>query len=81
MTTTDLNARRGCRDEGAGNTQLFFTSQQTVGVGEFKCQPQHGGDRGKRNIAFVPGQTHTQHLLALPFAHADHAGIRNRAGI
>ena len=81
MATTDFNAGSGGRDKRTGDTQLFFPAQQAVRVGEFERQPQHGSDRRKRDIAFIPGQTHAQHLLALPFAHADDAGIRNGAGI
>ncbi len=81
MATPDFNAGGAGGDERAGDAQLLFSTQQAVWIGEFKRQPQYGGDRRKGDIAFVPGQAHTQHLLALPFAHADDAGIRNGAGI
>ena len=81
MATADFHARGGGGDQRAGDTQLFFSAQQTIRVREFESQPQHGGDRRQRDITFVPGQAHPQHLLTLPVAHAHHAGIRDGAGV
>ena len=81
VATANFHARGGGRDQRAGDAQLFFSPQQTIRVRKFKRQSQHGGDRRQRNVAFVPCQAHTQHLLALPVTHADHAGIRNGAGV
>ena len=81
VATTNFNAWGGGWDQRTGNAQIFFTAQQFFRIGELKGQSQHGRDRGERNITFVPGQAHTQHLLALPFTHADDAGIRDRTRI
>ena len=81
MTTTNFNAWGRGWDQRAGNAQIFFTAQQFFRVRELKGQTQHGGDWRQGDITLVPGQAHAQHLLALPLAHADHAGIRNRARI
>ncbi|MNE19575.1 hypothetical protein D3C80_1126630 [compost metagenome] len=81
MAATNFNARRGGGDQRTGNAQIFFIAQQFVGVRELEGQTEYGRDRRKGDIAFVPGQAHTEHLLTLPVAHADHAGIRDRTGI
>ena len=81
MTTANFHARRRGWDQRTGNAQILFTAQQFFRVGELKGQAEHGGDRRQGDIAFVPGQAHAQHLLALPLAHTDHAGIRDCACI
>ncbi|MNE77699.1 hypothetical protein D3C80_1740380 [compost metagenome] len=81
MAATNFNARRGRWDQRTGNAQIFLIAQQFIGVRELKGQAQYGRDRRQGDIAFIPGQAHAQHLLALPVAHTDHAGIRDRTGI
>ena len=81
MTTTNFNPRGRGWDQRTGNAQIFFTAQQFFRVRKFERQTEYGGDRRQGDITFVPGQAHAQHLFALPFAHADHASIRDRTGI
>ncbi|MND88793.1 hypothetical protein D3C80_808260 [compost metagenome] len=52
-----------------------------IRVIQFERQAQHGRNRCQRDIAFVPGQAHAQHLFALPLTHADGADVRNGPGI
>ncbi|CCK14575.1 hypothetical protein BN136_585 [Cronobacter universalis NCTC 9529] len=81
VAAADFNTWRVCRDQRAGNAELLLAAQQAIRVREFKREAQHRSDRRERNVALVPGEAHAEHLLALPFAHADHAGIRNGARI
>ena len=81
MATANFDARGAGRDQRTGDAQIFFAAQQTVGIGEFKSQAQYGRDRGEGDITLIPGQAHAQYLLALPFAHADDAAVRDGAGV
>ncbi len=81
MALADFHARRAGGNERAGNAQRLGVAQQTIGIGKLKGESQHGRHRRQRNVALVPGQAHAEHLLALPLAHADHAGIGDCARV
>ncbi|CCK01158.1 hypothetical protein BN129_1852 [Cronobacter sakazakii 701] len=81
MATADFHTRRVRRDQRTGNAEFLLAAQQAIRVREFKREAQYGGDRRERNVALVPGEAHAEHLLALPLAHADHAGIRDGTGV
>ena len=69
------------RNEGAGDAELFFLTQQVVRVTQLEGEAEYGGDGSQGNVALVPGQAHAEHLFPFPLAFADDAEVGNRARI
>ncbi|MNH18258.1 hypothetical protein D3C79_779560 [compost metagenome] len=81
MTAADLDALDVGRDQGAGDAEIVFLTEQVVRVAQLEGQPQHGGNRCQGDVALVPGQAHAEHLFPFPFSLADDAEVRDGARI
>ncbi|CAH0199007.1 hypothetical protein SRABI106_01485 [Rahnella aquatilis] len=68
-------------DQRTGNAQIRFVAEQVIGIFQFKCQAQHGGDRCQRDVTLVPGQAHAKHFLTLPLAFTHDTKVRDGTGI
>ena len=69
------------RNEGAGDAELFFVTQQVIRVAQFEGQTQHGRDGGQGDVALVPGEAHAEHLFSFPFTLGDDAEVGDGAGV
>ncbi len=81
VTTTDLDPVDVGGDEGAGDAEILFVTQQVIRVAQLEGQPQDGGDGGKRDIALVPGEAHAEHLFPFPLPFANDAEVGDGARI
>ena len=81
VAATDVDSLDVGRNEGAGDAELFFLTQQVVRVTQLEGEAEYGGDGSQGNVALVPGQAHAEHLFPFPLAFADDAEVGNRARI
>src|SRR5690554_2014942 len=64
-----------------GHANVVVAAQQFFRVIDLDGQADQGRHRGQGDVALVPGDLQAQYFLAVPFALADDALIRNGAGI
>ncbi len=81
VATADADPLDVSGNEGAGDAELFLVTQQVLGVTQFEGETQDGGDRGKGDVALVPGEAHAEHLFTFPLALADDTEIGDGAGV
>ena len=69
------------RHHHTGDTDLVLLAKQVLGVVNLDGEADQRSDRRQGDVALVPGHFQAQHFLAVPFALADDAFVRNRASI
>ena len=82
MTPPDVYSRGFGRNQCQSNTEIFVSTQQSIGIIQFESKPQDGRNRTQGDIAFFPGEPHAQDIaFAFKFAPAHNPEIRHGAGI
>ena len=76
MATANLNSRCIRWNKGAGNAQIFFVTQQMVGVVSFKRQADNCGDWSERNVALFPVDSQAKRFLTFVHLFAHNAVVR-----
>ena len=69
------------RHQRAGDAEVGGAAQQPLGIEHAERQPDHRRHRRQRDVALGEVEPQPQHLLALPLAAADHAGVGNGGGV
>ncbi|CSA23741.1 Uncharacterised protein [Vibrio cholerae] len=59
VAIADLHAFKMRWNQGTGNAELFFITEQSFRVAQFKGKPQHSRHRCESDVALVPRQAHT----------------------
>ncbi len=81
VALTAGHAGRACRQQQHRDATLERVAQQAIRIAQGKGQTDQRCHRPQRDVALLEAQAYTEHLLALMLAAADHAHIRQRAGI
>ncbi len=76
-----MHARGVGGNQGEADAQVFFVTQQVVGVIRLEGQAQERGHRAEGDVALFPVQAQAQCFLAFPFTLADDAGVGHRPGV
>ena len=81
MAGTGVDAVRVFGHQYTGHTDFIGIAQQLVRIIDLDGQADQCRHRGQGDVALVPGDFQAQHFLAVPFALADDAFVRNGAGV
>jgi hypothetical protein len=81
VPTADVDPGSIRGHEKAGDAQILSFAQQVIRVVQAYREAQQCRYWAEGDIAFFPGHAHAQHFLALPWAPAYDAAVRDRRGI
>ena len=81
MSLSDLDTGQVRGHQRTGDAELFLVTEQVIGVIGLEGNAEHGSNRAQGDVALVPVETQSKHLLPFEIALANHAAVGNGAGI